>query len=111
MTFRGAFGLFSFGVDNMNPFYKSRRWQNKRVKILRRDEYLCQECKRYGKTTPATTVHHIIPLEQRPELALVSTNLLSLCSVCHDKMHDRTTCELTAVGEYWKEKVSPLLQS
>ena len=39
-------------------FYKSKKWKTKRQSILRRDEYLCRECKRYGKTTPATTVHH-----------------------------------------------------
>lgn len=43
-------------------FYKKKTWIRKREKILKRDEYLCRECKRYGKTTQATTVHHIIPL-------------------------------------------------
>ena len=89
-------------------FYKTARWKNKRGKILRRDEYLCQECRRYGRTTPATTVHHVLPLEQRPELALVSQNLISLCSECHNAMHDRDTGQLTAKGFAWAERVSPL---
>lgn len=92
-------------------FYKTKRWQSKREKILKRDEYLCQECKRYGKTTPATTVHHIYPLEQRPELGLVSDNLISLCNQCHDKMHNRTSDELSALGLEWvrriEKKISP----
>ncbi|GIP38318.1 HNH endonuclease [Paenibacillus sp. J31TS4] len=92
-------------------FYKSTRWKTKREKILRRDEYLCQECKRYGRSTAAATVHHINPLERHPELALVSPNLVSLCNPCHDKMHDRTTGVLTEAGERWREKVSPLPQS
>jgi 5-methylcytosine-specific restriction endonuclease McrA len=89
----------------MRSFYKSARWKNKREKIMRRDQYLCQECKRYGRTTAAQTVHHIHPLEQYPELALVSANLVSLCSACHDAMHDRTTGALTEAGERWMEKV------
>lgn len=48
------------GVVELN-FYKLKKWKEKRKRILRRDEYLYQECKRYGKDTPATTVHHIIP--------------------------------------------------
>ncbi|MBG9567556.1 HNH endonuclease [Brevibacillus agri] len=91
-------------------FYKTARWKHRREKVLRRDEYLCQECKRYGKSTAAATVHHIHPLEQYPEFALVSANLVSLCSPCHDAMHDRTSGELTAAGERWRAKVSPLLQ-
>jgi len=87
-----------------NPFYKSTKWKNKRERVLRRDEYLCQECKRYGRSRAATTIHHINPLENRPELALVSWNLVSLCGSCHDSMHDRTTRELTAAGLRWAER-------
>jgi len=86
-------------------FYKTAKWKAKRERILRRDEYLCQECKRYGKTTPATTVHHIYPLEQRPELGLVSDNLISLCNDCHNAMHDRTTNQLTALGLEWVGRI------
>jgi 5-methylcytosine-specific restriction endonuclease McrA len=91
-------------------FYKTARWKNKRERVLRRDHYMCQECKRYGKTTPAQTVHHINTLERFPELALVSANLISLCNACHEQMHDRLTGELTQAGERWREKVAPLLR-
>ncbi|WP_191556439.1 HNH endonuclease [Metabacillus idriensis] len=84
-------------------FYKSTAWFSKRKVVLKRDEYCCQECKRYGKNTDATTVHHINPLLDLPELRLVNWNLLSLCSRCHDKMHNRTTDQLTLLGEWWKE--------
>jgi len=89
------------------PFYKSSRWKNKREKILRRDKYLCLECKRYGRSTQASTVHHVNPLEHFPEYALESWNLISMCAKCHDSMHDRTTDQLTAAGERWRERVSP----
>lgn len=85
-------------------FYKSPKWLKKRVAILRRDEYLCQESKRYGKSVPATTPHHIFPLEQYPELALVDWNLISLCTQMHNAMHDRVTGEITALGRQWQER-------
>jgi 5-methylcytosine-specific restriction enzyme A len=91
----------------MANFYKTTRWKSKREKILRRDEYCCRECKRYGKTTVATTVHHINQLKVKPDLRLTSWNLLSLCGKCHDKMHDRNNDELTGLGKQWKERVSP----
>lgn len=98
---------------DQNPFYKTTKWKHKRERILRRDEYLCQECKRYGKTTPATTVHHIEPLDSKPDLRLDGSNLISLCDACHNKMHDRDTNELTALGMGWvmrKRKYPPTLK-
>lgn len=68
-------------------FYHSPQWKHKRAAILRRDEYRCVECQRYGRTRIATHVHHIKELEDSPELALVDTNLESLCAACHNKKH------------------------
>ena len=72
---------------NLETFYKSRAWKIKREAILRRDGFMCQECKRYGKAREAKTVHHIIHLEDDPSLALKSSNLISLCTACHNKAH------------------------
>lgn len=90
-------------------FYKTTRWKHKRARILKRDEYCCRQCKRYGKNRTATTVHHINPLETYPELRLESWNLISLCSTCHDKMHDRINDSLTPLGMEWVERVAPHL--
>jgi len=67
--------------------YKSTMWKKKRIQILKRDGYMCQECKRYGRSVDATTVHHIKHVDEFPELAYQSNNLVSLCSACHNKMH------------------------
>ena len=90
-------------------FYKSRKWERKRATVLRRDGYLCRECRRYGRTVQATTVHHVHPLEERSDLALDDRNLVSLCATCHDGMHDRVTGRLTALGEWWRRKVGELI--
>ena len=74
-------------IVNIRKFYKSKEWKYKRQKILRRDNYECQDCKRKGRYSRATTVHHIKHLEQFPELALVDENLESLCSICHNIEH------------------------
>lgn len=67
--------------------YKSDRWERKRNAILKRDNYLCQWCKRYGRRVQATTVHHIEHVEDRPDLAYTDSNLISLCAACHNKAH------------------------
>lgn len=68
-------------------FYQTKEWKHKRETILRRDNYQCKECRRYGRLRQATTVHHIKHLDDFPELALVNDNLISLCESCHNKAH------------------------
>lgn len=80
-------------------FYHTQKWEHMRKSILRRDEYKCRWCKRYGKNTEASHVHHILPYEYYPEYSMERWNLISLCQSCHNKMHDRDTHELSAEGE------------
>lgn len=89
------------------PFYKTKKWIAKRDVILRRDEYLCQYNKRFGKPVAANTVHHIYPLEDYPQYKWCSWNLISLSNEAHNKMHDRTTGKLTELGEMLKNKTIP----
>ena len=67
--------------------YNSQKWKRKRAKILRRDNYQCRECRRYGRMTEATEVHHIKHADEYPELAFIDDNLVSLCHACHNKQH------------------------
>ena len=70
-----------------DPFYLSSAWRRCRKEILIRDNYLCQYCLQNKKIIPADTVHHIKLLEDYPELALEPANLISLCSLCHNREH------------------------
>lgn len=84
--------------EKIMNFYLSDKWKHKRKKILRRDGYLCQISKRYGKMIPAETVHHIFPRDEFPQYSLEDWNLISLCKAKHDELHDRTSNRLTAKG-------------
>ena len=68
-------------------FYSSHKWKAFRKRILIRDEYTCQRCKRYGRITQAREVHHIKHLEDFPELAYDPKNCVSLCKACHNMQH------------------------
>lgn len=67
--------------------YNSKKWKLKRLAILKRDKFLCANCKRYGKHTEAVVVHHIKHVDEYPELAFTDSNLQSLCDACHNKAH------------------------
>lgn len=75
------------------PFYHTAAWKRARAAALSRDGGMCQDCMdrfRAGwgiRPHRAEMVHHIIPLEERPDLALNIDNLRSLCNECHNKKH------------------------
>lgn len=75
------------GTMDEKKFLDSARWLRKRAAVLRRDGYLCQDCKRYGRKTPATLVHHVIPFAEDAARALDEKNLVSLCEACHNRRH------------------------
>lgn len=72
-----------------DPYYKTKAHREWREKVLRRDKYLCRECARYGRHVVATHAHHIQPRAERPDLARVIANGISLCSACHNKLEPR----------------------
>ena len=89
----------------VKAFYNSSAWKHKRVEILMRDHYECQDCRkrlrdaadsgtllagRERKIWPAEEVHHIKELKEHPDLALNDDNLVSLCTQCHNIRHGRT---------------------
>ena len=84
--------------------YHSPRWKRKRAHILKKDGYMCQVSKRYGKRVDANVVHHIFTVDIYPEYAWCDWNLISLSHEMHNKMHDRTTNQLTALGENLKKR-------
>lgn len=67
--------------------YNSGRWKKKQKAILKRDNYMCQKCKRYGRRIEAAVAHHIKHVDEFPELAFDEKNLISLCFACHNKEH------------------------
>ena len=56
-------------------------WDKRRLHVLRRDGYLCQQCYRQGRPTPATQVDHIVPKSQ--DGTDDYDNLEAICTPCH----------------------------
>lgn len=73
--------------DEFVLFYSRAPWKKKRLEILARDNNECQMCKDRRLQEQADVVHHIKHLRDRPDLALVDDNLVSLCNSCHNEVH------------------------
>lgn len=71
----------------------SRRWRRLRAAYLSTHP-VCEDCEAQGRTTMATDVHHIRPIEERAgrpldmhALAFDPCNLRALCRPCHIEAH------------------------
>lgn len=69
--------------------YATARHKEWRARVLRLAGYMCQECRKYGRNTPATHAHHIKPLDDYPELAYTLSNGYAVCADCHNKIEPR----------------------
>lgn len=75
----------------------SATWQKVRQMVLDRDG-VCVECERRGYTTEPTQVDHILPITQRPDLALTMSNLQALCTTCHARKSATERSPRTGTG-------------
>lgn len=93
------------------PFYHSAKWKRVRAQALSRDQGMCQACmERFRQGTGirprrAQMVHHVIPLEERPDLALDLNNLRSLCYECHNREHPEKGGSRTTPREDTRHKM------
>jgi 5-methylcytosine-specific restriction endonuclease McrA len=72
-----------------DPHYKTKKHRHWRECVLRKAEYLCEECKKYGRMEPATHAHHIQSREDSPHLQYIISNGQALCTSCHNKIEPR----------------------
>jgi len=70
------------GLSRHQRGYGSK-WDIIRVRILKRDRHICQQCLRNGRPRPAETVDHIIPKAHGGTDE--DSNLESLCWPCHKR--------------------------
>lgn len=96
--------LDSIKAGNTKKFYNSSAWKRKKAEILERDNHECQRCKAKGGYSKATTVHHIKHLTDRPDLALTDSNLVSLCSACHNEEHPEKLRKIEVIK---RERITP----
>ena len=66
----------------------SAEWQRAREVFRAQNPLCCDPFNFHGTQTPSLTkeVHHVIPLIERPDLALDPDNLRPLCLACHHKV-------------------------
>lgn len=71
----------------MSSDYLNIKWQKKRLEILNRDEFTCQECMAGEDHGVTLHVHHLWYAPNRKPWDYPDTALKTLCSECHTEAH------------------------
>lgn len=85
-------------MNELTKRYATMKWRRLAQAVMRRDGYRCQLAKRFGRIVPAQLVHHVFPADEFPEYFYQPWNLVALSMAEHNRVHDRTTNELTDYG-------------
>lgn len=83
----------SYDRDNRNKkaasLYHSRTWQLMQLAVKSRAQYIDEYVMYYEKRMTAGRIaHHIIPVDERPDLALNPQNLIYVSDKTHKMIHD-----------------------
>lgn len=93
-----------------NPL-KTKRWSKLRLKVLKRDKYLCQRClHKYNlANSKELQAHHIKSRRDYPELVFVEENIITMCKTCNLQLgtsnkldFDRTEFREQDINFYWR---------
>lgn len=79
-----------FTNDKYDKFYSSSEWKRFRKRILARDDYVCQRCKKDGIVKVADLVHHKVEIRDDWTKRLSKENCIAICTQCHERLHDRS---------------------
>lgn len=63
---------------------KDPRWQRKRLRVLERDGWTCQNC---GDTEKTLNVHHLVYRPNTPPWKYSDDELVTTCEDCHSDDH------------------------
>jgi hypothetical protein len=69
--------------------YARFAWKELAKTILKRDNYECRKCGAEHTKGIKLAVHHIKKWSAYPELRFKANNLLTLCELCHRKIHSK----------------------
>lgn len=71
-------------MNNYSEILKSNEWKQKRLVILKRDNFKCQHCSQKDNLQ----VHHKKYIKGKMPWEVPNNYLITLCSNCHTKEHE-----------------------
>lgn len=72
---------------NYEDLLKDPRWQKRRLEIMQRDNFTCQQCGNGLNNGVPLNVHHLRYYKNKQPWEYADTDLITLCEECHKKEH------------------------
>ena len=63
--------------------YRTFEWEKFKLKVWQRSKWVCESCKQ----RPAREIHHRIRVYDDPRLICTLSNVLHVCTQCHQAAH------------------------
>ncbi|HOY33472.1 MAG TPA: HNH endonuclease [Bacteroidales bacterium] len=79
---------------------KSPKWQKKRLNIMERDQFRCQDC---GSIDDQLHVHHLFYLQGKKAWDYPDEFYITLCDKCHIGVHTQTELLYKEIAKYVKQ--------
>jgi 5-methylcytosine-specific restriction endonuclease McrA len=100
-------GMYVLEADRQSPKHDRRIPDETRRKVLRRDGYRCTSCEwNHQEWNPSDPrhleIHHVKPHVEGGESEY--DNLISLCVVCHDRVHRQTRSSKESQADERKDR-------
>ena len=90
--------------NEIDKLRSTNRWTNKSIEIREASNYLCSVCLDKGIINyDKVEVHHIVRLQDRPDLLLENDNLIALCRF-HHKQADSGKISIEYLQELVKKR-------
>ena len=78
-------GNYDRSQNEAYQFRQRAKWRKKSIQIRTDAQYLCEVCRDKKKLVYAgLSVHHITPLSEDTSIGYEDSNLICLCSSCHE---------------------------
>lgn len=81
---------------------KDPRWQKKRLEIMQRDNWTCQDC---GTDTSTLNVHHKYYEEGKEVWEYPDEALITICGDCHEYGHEMISIIMRILRRMSVEKI------
>jgi len=74
-------------MSKWSSAFRDSRWQQKRLEVMKRDEWTCRSCGASGEGV-TLNVHHAYYESGKAPWEYPSNTLITWCETCHEKRHE-----------------------
>lgn len=97
-----------YNSSNRDPkrqqFYESSEWRKLSRKVKEEANWLCEWCAEDGYEVNASYTHHIVEVKDDWSKRLQRSNLVAICSTCHEQAHNRAGTDTPTINDKRKRR-------